>query len=112
MLIRTQDSEDSVALEACEFWLALAEQPICKQVLQPFLPRYVLLLYFPPSPSNSFSLGTSQNTHNIVHSVVHKLVLREQHFASIKLLLYFLFCYGLIFNSEKKIIDFMNYIID
>ena len=41
MLVRTQDSEDSVSLEACEFWLALAEQPICKQVLQPFLPRYV-----------------------------------------------------------------------
>ena len=46
MLIRTQDSEDSVALEACEFWLALAEQPICKQVLQPFLPRHVFSDYF------------------------------------------------------------------
>ena len=44
MLIRTQDSEDSVALESCEFWLALAEQPICKQVLQPFLPRSVTVI--------------------------------------------------------------------
>ena len=46
MLIRTQDSEDSVALEACEFWLALAEQPICKQVLQPFLPRFVIIFQY------------------------------------------------------------------
>ncbi|XP_057298816.1 transportin-1-like [Hydractinia symbiolongicarpus] len=44
MLVRTQDNEDSVALEACEFWLALAEQPICKQVLQQFLPRLVPIL--------------------------------------------------------------------
>ena len=45
MLVRTQDSEDSVALEACEFWLAFAEQPICKQVLQPFLLRYSFTYY-------------------------------------------------------------------
>ena len=44
MLVRTQDGDDSVALEACEFWLALAEQPICKQVLEPFLPRLVPIL--------------------------------------------------------------------
>ncbi|NWQ71337.1 TNPO2 protein, partial [Neopipo cinnamomea] len=33
MLQRTQDSDENVALEACEFWLTLAEQPICKDVL-------------------------------------------------------------------------------
>lgn len=32
MLIRTQDSEESVALEACEFWLTLSEQNICREV--------------------------------------------------------------------------------
>ena len=44
MLIRTQDSEEGVALEACEFWLALAEQPICKQVLGPYLQRLIPVL--------------------------------------------------------------------
>uniref|UniRef100_A0A672R6X0 Transportin-1 n=1 Tax=Sinocyclocheilus grahami TaxID=75366 RepID=A0A672R6X0_SINGR len=33
MLQRTQDPDENVALEACEFWLTLAEQPICKDVL-------------------------------------------------------------------------------
>ena len=33
MLQRTQDPDENVALEACEFWLTLAEQPICKEVL-------------------------------------------------------------------------------
>lgn len=33
MLQRTQDQDENVALEACEFWLTLAEQPICKEVL-------------------------------------------------------------------------------
>ncbi|XP_009467461.1 PREDICTED: LOW QUALITY PROTEIN: transportin-2-like, partial [Nipponia nippon] len=33
MLQRTQDQDENVALEACEFWLTLAEQPICKDVL-------------------------------------------------------------------------------
>lgn len=33
MLQRTQDHDENVALEACEFWLTLAEQPICKEVL-------------------------------------------------------------------------------
>ncbi|KAK2501848.1 hypothetical protein MC885_019389, partial [Smutsia gigantea] len=32
MLQRTQDQDENVALEACEFWLTLAEQPICKDV--------------------------------------------------------------------------------
>lgn len=40
MLIRTQDSNETVALEACEFWLTLAEQSICMEALAPFLNRY------------------------------------------------------------------------
>lgn len=37
MLQRTQDNDENVALEACEFWLTLAEQPICKEVLSSHL---------------------------------------------------------------------------
>lgn len=40
MLVRTQDSNETVALEACEFWLTLAEQSICMEALAPFLNRY------------------------------------------------------------------------
>ena len=40
MLLRTQDDDDTVALEACEFWLTLAEQTSdCQEFLPPFLPR-------------------------------------------------------------------------
>lgn len=34
MLLRTQDEDETVALEACEFWLVLADQPICYDVLK------------------------------------------------------------------------------
>ncbi|KOX67391.1 Transportin-1 [Melipona quadrifasciata] len=44
MLMRTQDLDEGVALEACEFWLSLAEQPICKEALAPHLPRLVPIL--------------------------------------------------------------------
>uniref|UniRef100_A0A1B6EQY0 Importin N-terminal domain-containing protein n=1 Tax=Cuerna arida TaxID=1464854 RepID=A0A1B6EQY0_9HEMI len=44
MLMRTQDADEGVALEACEFWLTLAEQPICKEVLGQHLNRLVPLL--------------------------------------------------------------------
>lgn len=44
MLVRTQDADDNVALEACEFWLSLAEQPICKSVLANHLPRLIPIL--------------------------------------------------------------------
>lgn len=44
MLMRTQDSDEAVALEACEFWLSLAEQPICREVLAPHLQRLVPIL--------------------------------------------------------------------
>ena len=42
MLMRTQDKNESVALEACEFWLTLAEQSICIEALAPYLNRLAL----------------------------------------------------------------------
>lgn len=44
MLMRTQDKDENVSLEACEFWLTLAEQPICKEALSPHLNRLVPIL--------------------------------------------------------------------
>lgn len=44
MLIRTQDQDESVALEASEFWLSIAEQNICKEVLTPHLHRLAPVL--------------------------------------------------------------------
>lgn len=41
MLQRTQDPDENVALEACEFWLTLAEQPICKEMLSGHLVQWV-----------------------------------------------------------------------
>lgn len=32
MLVRTQDPEEGVALQACEFWLSLVEQNVCHEV--------------------------------------------------------------------------------
>lgn len=43
MLIRTQDP-DETALEACEFWLSLAEQSCCKEVLAPHLHKLAPVL--------------------------------------------------------------------
>ena len=33
-----------MALEACEFWLSLAEHPICKEALKPHLPKLIPIL--------------------------------------------------------------------
>lgn len=44
MLIRTQDPDEGVALEACEFWLSLAEQDICREVLPNHLDRLIPVL--------------------------------------------------------------------
>ncbi|VDN02526.1 unnamed protein product [Thelazia callipaeda] len=45
MLLRTQDSNEATALEACEFWLALAEHPQeCKEALLPHLPKLIPVL--------------------------------------------------------------------
>jgi transportin-1 len=43
MLIRTQDNDDT-ALEACEFWLSLAEHPVCKEVLSQHLHKLLPVL--------------------------------------------------------------------
>ena len=37
MLLRTQDTDETVALEACEFWLVLADQAMCRDVLRQHL---------------------------------------------------------------------------
>uniref|UniRef100_A0A915KY87 Transportin-1 n=1 Tax=Romanomermis culicivorax TaxID=13658 RepID=A0A915KY87_ROMCU len=45
MIMRTQDSDENTALEACEFWLALAEQPtVCKEALQPHVSKLIPIL--------------------------------------------------------------------
>ncbi|VDP14610.1 unnamed protein product [Soboliphyme baturini] len=45
MIVRTQDTDEQTALEACEFWLAFAEQPpLCHSVVQPFLPKLIPVL--------------------------------------------------------------------
>lgn len=44
MLMRTQDQNADVALEACEFWLSLAEQEIVTEALAPHLPRLIPIL--------------------------------------------------------------------
>uniref|UniRef100_A0AAY5KTB8 Importin N-terminal domain-containing protein n=1 Tax=Esox lucius TaxID=8010 RepID=A0AAY5KTB8_ESOLU len=44
MLQRTQDPDENVSLEACEFWLTLAEQPICKEALSGHLVQLIPIL--------------------------------------------------------------------
>jgi transportin-1 len=44
MLLTSQDADDTVALEACEFWLMIADQPICHNVLQPYLDKLLPIL--------------------------------------------------------------------
>ncbi|KAL2313475.1 Importin subunit beta-2 [Schizosaccharomyces pombe] len=44
MLYSTQDSDQNVALEACEFWLAIAEQPDLCSALGPYLDKIVPML--------------------------------------------------------------------
>jgi len=44
MILRTQDGDENVALEACEFWLSLADQPVCKEVLGLHLPKLIPVL--------------------------------------------------------------------
>ena len=40
MLVHTTDNDENVAIEACEFWLTIAEiTDICKVSLQPYLGR-------------------------------------------------------------------------
>jgi transportin-1 len=44
MLLRTQDDDETVALEACEFWLVLADQNICYDVLKPHIDALIPVL--------------------------------------------------------------------
>ncbi len=44
MLLRTQDDDETVALEACEFWLVLADQPICYDVLKSHIDQLIPVL--------------------------------------------------------------------
>ncbi len=44
MLQRTQDADEGVSLEACEFWLSLADEPVCKEALQPHLDKLIPVL--------------------------------------------------------------------
>ncbi|KAG8714513.1 hypothetical protein FRC08_011841 [Ceratobasidium sp. 394] len=44
MLFSTQDSDENVALEACEFWLTFAEDPDLGDHLRPLLPRVAPVL--------------------------------------------------------------------
>lgn len=44
MMHSTQDEDEQVALEACEFWLAIAEQPDLQTSLEPYLSKIVPML--------------------------------------------------------------------
>ncbi|RKP25434.1 importin beta-2, partial [Syncephalis pseudoplumigaleata] len=44
MLHSTQEEDEAVALEACEFWLTFAEQDLLRDQLQPYLPRVIPVL--------------------------------------------------------------------
>uniref|UniRef100_A0A1I8F2E2 Importin N-terminal domain-containing protein n=1 Tax=Macrostomum lignano TaxID=282301 RepID=A0A1I8F2E2_9PLAT len=44
MLLRTQDPDEFVAQEACELWLAIADQPNCQELLRPYLPKLIPVL--------------------------------------------------------------------
>ena len=44
MLQRTQDSDEGVSLEACEFWLSLADERVCKEALEPHLSKLIPVL--------------------------------------------------------------------
>ncbi|KAF6778265.1 hypothetical protein AHF37_02460 [Paragonimus kellicotti] len=44
MLLRTQDTDENISREACEFWLSLSEQPICYQALAPYIERLIPVL--------------------------------------------------------------------
>ena len=43
-MARTQDSDESVSLESCEFWLALAEHGQCRDILQSHVEELVPIL--------------------------------------------------------------------
>lgn len=69
MLLRTQDQDESVALEASEFWLTLADQSICKEVLTPHLAKLapVLVNGMRYSEIDIILLKVRQKTQNVCH---------------------------------------------
>lgn len=44
MILQTQDEDESVVFEASQFWLTLAKQSNCKEVLTPYLAKLVPVL--------------------------------------------------------------------
>jgi transportin-1 len=44
MLDRTQDADEVVSLEACEFWLSIADEQQCNDTLRPQLPKLIPVL--------------------------------------------------------------------
>lgn len=44
MLLRTQENDENISREACEFWLSLSEQPVCHQALSPYIGRLIPVL--------------------------------------------------------------------
>jgi len=70
MLYSTQDPDEQVALEACEFWLAFAEQQDLLEALRPFLPRIVpvLLKGMVYSEMDLLALGGDEDDSNVPDS--------------------------------------------
>jgi transportin-1 len=70
MLMMTQADDDQVALEACEFWLAFAEQEELREHLRPFLPKIVpvLLKCMVYSEMDIMTLGGDEDDTNIPDS--------------------------------------------
>ncbi|CAI2178857.1 6952_t:CDS:10 [Funneliformis geosporum] len=70
MLFSTQDQDEQVALEACEFWLAFAEQEDLREHLRPFLPRIVpvLLKCMVYSDMDILTLGGDEDDTNVPDS--------------------------------------------
>jgi transportin-1 len=67
MLISTEDTDETVALEACEFWLAVAEQPSMRGDVEPFLPDIVprLLKSMVYTEDDISILGGDEDDYNV-----------------------------------------------
>jgi transportin-1 len=67
MLISTEDLDEMVALEACEFWLAVAEQPSMRADVEPFLPDIVprLLKSMVYTDEDIAMLGGDEDDYNV-----------------------------------------------
>jgi transportin-1 len=68
MLISTEDQDEQVALEACEFWLAVAEQPSLRADVEPFLPEIIprLLKGMVYTEEDIAILGGDEDDHNVI----------------------------------------------